>query len=538
MIFVRRLATARVPKGSSKKALLPKGWEAVIGIECHAQLTAPTKLFSGESVLTATKPPAFDAPQNTLVAPFDVAYPGTLPRMQDGVVDAALRAALALNCTIAPLSTFDRKHYFYPDLPSGYQITQQYRPFATDGSVQLRVADGHLQNEHDELQVPVTRVQLEQDTAKTLHFEVGGGQAQSFLDYNRAGVALVEIVSAPVMHTPEHAGAYVRKLRELLRSVGASDGNMNEGSLRCDVNVSIHRIGDEYGVRCELKNLNSIRFMMHAISYEVQRQYDIIASGGTVDQESRGFDEARGTTYLMRGKADAPDYRYMPDPNIPALSIDERRVGRVRESLPELPDARHDRLRAQYGLSVRDVNVLTRINAEDDVVPTGCAGVPSGALLPHAVDYFERLVLLGAPAQAAVNWVAHELLKQLNAASRPFTANPVVPETLVELIALVSDGVITASTGRELLGEMVRTAEIPVSVRDVVVSRGLERLATRETLMPLCEEIAAERPEDIAAIRGGRDKAIMRLVGEVMRRAGGRADAALATDLLREIVAR
>lgn len=534
-LLARSLATSAC---AQKKALLPAGWEAVIGIECHAQLTAPSKLFS------ATAPPALDTPQNTLAAPFDVAYPGTLPRLRDGVVDAALRAALALECTVAPRSTFDRKHYFYADLPAGYQITQQYSayaltdPFARDGSVRLRYADGYLQSERDELQVPVTRVQLEQDTAKTLHFETGdGSSAQSFLDYNRAGVALVEIVSAPVMSTPEHAGAYVRKLRELLRSVGASDGNMNEGSLRCDVNVSVRQTGGAHGVRCEIKNLNSVRFMMHAITYEVQRQFAIIQGGGVVEQESRGFDEARGTTFLMRGKADAPDYRYMPDPNVPALIVSDERVGSIRDALPELPDARHDRLRAQYGLSVRDVNVLTRINAEDDAVPQGSDAAPN-ARIPHAVDYFERLVRLGTPAQAAVNWVAHDLLKQLNAASCAFVDNPVVPETLVELIAIVGDGTITAATGRELLAEMVKTRTMPASVRACVAERGLERLATRQSLMPLCQAVAASRPDDVAAVRGGRDKAVMRLVGEVMRRAGGRADAALAAELLREVIAR
>ena len=529
-----RLLTRRfhaTPRALKPKALLPRGWEAVIGIECHAQLTAPSKLFS------RTAPPALDTEPNTLVAPFDVAYPGTLPRLQDSVVDAAVRAALALECAVAPVSTFDRKHYFYPDLPAGYQITQQYHPFAHGGSVRLRFADGYLAHERDELTVPVTRVQLEQDSAKTLHLATGSGAAQTFLDYNRAGVALVEIVSAPVMRSPEHAGAYVRKVRELLRSVGASDGNMNEGSLRCDVNVSIRPVGGAFGARCEIKNLNSVRFMMHAITHEVQRQFAVVERGGAVEQESRGFDEARGTTYAMRGKGDAPDYRYMPDPNIPALCIGAERVHAVREQLPELPDARHDRLRAQYGLSVRDVNVLTRINAEDDAVPRGCA-VPAGTQLAHAVDYFERLVRLGAPAQAAVNWVAHELLKQLNAADTPFAANPVLPETLTELIGVVADGTVTAATARELLAEMVRTRTPMPDVRAVVAERALGRLATRDTLFPLCEAVAAAHPDDIAAVRRGRDKAIMRLVGQVMRRAHGRADAALAGTLLREIIAR
>lgn len=294
-------------------------------------------------------------------------------------------------------------------------------PFATDGHVELRFEDGYLSSEAEEVCVPIERVQLEQvrcrciacshqDTAKTTHFAMGAGTATvrsadvtqqeraTFLDFNRAGVAIIEVVSDPAMRTPEQAGAYVRKLRDLLRCVGASDGNMNEGSLRCDANVSIHRIGEPFGPRCELKNLNSVKFMVHALTQEIARQYDSHERGVAVVQESRGFDEANGITYSMRSKEDAVDYRYMPDANLPPLRAHHEYVEHIRAALPELPDDRHDRLRRDYGLSVRDVNVLARLNAEDDAP---VAGAPANV---DAVSFFEDVVRMGTDAQTAVNW--------------------------------------------------------------------------------------------------------------------------------------
>ncbi|WFC95931.1 hypothetical protein MBRA1_002586 [Malassezia brasiliensis] len=512
-----------------RKALLPDGWEAVVGIECHAQLNVPHKLFSPTTTPHAASAPSSGTLPNTHVAPFDAGYPGTLPRLQNSAVAAALRAALALQCTIVPRSYFDRKHYFYADQPMGFQITQKR------GS-----------HEDEALQVPIEQVQLEQDTAKSTYYlmDVGDEQRRTqLLDFNRAGVALIEIVSAPAMRTPEQAGAYVRKVRDLLRCVDASDGNMNEGSLRCDVNVSIHKIGEPFGARCEIKNLNSVKFLMQAIAYEVQRQYAEVAAGNTVEQMSRGFDEARGVTYAMRSKEDAPDYRYLHEPNIPPLDVRASEVEVIRAALPELPDERHTRLRETYGLSIRDVNVLTRVNAEDDAaMPIEWERRAGVDYCASAVDFFEALVHDGIEPQTAVNWTIHHLLKELNAAGVPFCYSPVPPMVLAELIRVVEEQVITPKTAHTLLREMITTRTIPydgttLRIRDLIESRALGQLRTDEQLRPICEAVLEEHAKDVAAVRSGKTKALQKLVGAVMRRTGGRADAVAASMLLAALIA-
>ncbi|PKI85229.1 Pet112p [Malassezia vespertilionis] len=457
-----------------------------------------------------------------------------MPRIQDAPVNAALNAALALGCTIAPYSTFDRKHYFYADLAQGYQITQQ--------RVSIRFEDGYLKSEDEALDVPILHVQLEQDTAKLTRVAldtVGGNTHHAnLLDFNRAGVALIEIVSAPVMHTPEQAGAYVRKVRDLLRCVGASDGNMNEGSLRCDANVSIHKIGTPFGVRCEIKNVNSVKFMMQAIAYEIQRQYKEIASGKVVHQESRGFDEASGKTYSMRSKELAEEYRYMPELNLGPLYVDEKRVAVLRAALPELPDARHARLRDQYGLSIRDVNVLTRVNAEDDGVDAPASMRMRNAAYTyhdHAVEFFEVLVQRGIAPQAAVNWTIHHLLRQLNAASIPFKYSPIPPSLLADVIELVEQESITAETAQKLLGDMVKTQTIPVDLREFVARHNMAKLSEEE-LHTLCANVIADHPKDVEAIRNGKSKAMMKLVGAAMRSSNGRADAQAAAQRLQALI--
>lgn len=377
----------------------------------------------------------------------------------------------------------------------------------------------------------------------------GGPRRVQLLDYNRAGVALIEIVSAPAMRTPEQAGAYVRKVRDLLRCVGASDGNMNEGSLRCDVNVSIHKLGTPYGARCEIKNLNSVKFLMQALgtcrahpAYEIQRQYAQVSAGHAIEQESRGFDEARGTTYLMRSKEDAPDYRYVHEPNLPPLVVTRERVSALRDALPELPDERHTRLRKSYELSVRDVNVLTRVNAEDDTAAPVEWERPVGVqYCANAVEFFEALVEDGIAPQSAVNWTIHHLLKELNAAQVPFCYSPIPPMVLAELIRLVDERRITSKTAHTLLREMITTRMIPydgaLRIRETVEARGLSQLRTDAELRPLCTAVLEEHPEDVAAVRSGKKKALQKLVGAVMRRSGGRADAVAAADLLAALLA-
>ncbi|WFD44334.1 hypothetical protein MPSI1_003001 [Malassezia psittaci] len=454
-----------------------------------------------------------------------------------------------MNCTIADRSIFERKHYFYADQPLGYQITQRRSPYAYSGSVSVCFEDGFLSSEEASLQVPIEQIQLEQDTAKSSYFmkdSENGTKRIQLLDFNRAGVALIEIVSAPAMRTAEQAGAYVRKIRDLLRCVNASDGNMNEGSLRCDANVSIHRMGTPFGTRCEIKNLNSVKFLLQAVTYEMQRQYTLLESGGTIQQESRGFDEARGVTYLMRSKEDAPDYRYMHEPNLTPLQVTREQLDKVRAGLPELPDDRNLRLRLQYSLSTRDLNVLTRVNADDDVaVP-----LPEGTKQPqpeqhhtrNAVDFFEAVVCEGIEPQSAMNWTIHHLLKELNAAQVPFAESPIPPTVLAELIRNVSNGTITTKTAHYLLRESI-SGQISlykgseVCVKEVITSLELNQLRTPQELRPYCTAVLQQHPKDVQAIHNGKTKALQKLVGAVMRESSGRADAIAATKLLKEMLA-
>lgn len=413
--------------------------------------------------------------------------------------------------------------------------------------------DGYLASQDAALDVPIEHLQLEQDTAKSTYAATDSGVHLSLLDFNRAGVALVEIVSAPVLRTSEQAGAYVRKLRQLLRCVGASDGNMNEGSLRCDANVSVRRKGEEFGTRCEIKNLNSVKFMMHALDYEIQRHYTLLARGESVIQETRGFDEARGTTYTLRDKEKSVDYRFMPEPNVGPLRITNDRIEALRAALPELPDARHKRLREQYGLSPRDINVLMRLNAEDDTRgPSANVAMHANyAYFANAVDYFEALVRLKCPPQVAANWTIHLLPKHLGAMDLPFCLNPLPPAVVAELVHMVDEELITRtfepltaeSTANSLLRDFIQARTFPttpageLALRSHVREQALSRLQ-RSELVPICADVAARFPEEVAAIRKGKDKVLMRLVGEAMRLTQGRADPAQLTEVLREEVAK
>ncbi|KAN0064024.1 hypothetical protein ACQY0O_003630 [Thecaphora frezii] len=549
-------SSARTDASASAAARYPPlgpGWQAVIGVECHAQIKDSQKLFSTALLPTASSEP------NTLVAPFDAAHPGTLPVLNRSALCLAVRASIALGCTVHPHSRFDRKHYFYSDLPAGYQITQKYAPLANCGHVLLSFEDGHLARPEDEVVVEIEQLQLEQDTAKSTYFDTGtvsradeaaGDQRPSmrrgFVDLNRAGTGLMEIVSGPQMRSPEQAGAYVRKLQELLRHVGASDGNMQEGSLRCDVNVSVNRVGEPFGTRCEIKNLNSVKFMMNAISYESHRQVAILEQGGKVEQETRGYDEARGTTFKLRGKEDAPDYRYMPDPNLPPIILTESQIKAIRESLPELPDARRARLKSQYGLSSRDINVLMRVGAEDEgsgrAQTQSVVGPVSNAEEGNAVDYFEQ-VAKGRDAQVALNWIIHELLKEFNAHNLAFREDYFPAQHLSELIDLVETGKVTGTTAKAVLGETIAarakgvqaTAEAAsMTILELFTSRGLLALNSREDLLPLCRKAIEVLPEEAEKVRRGNLKVIMRIVGQVMKEAKGRADAKLVHQVVLE----
>uniref|UniRef100_V5EDW4 Asn/Gln amidotransferase domain-containing protein n=2 Tax=Kalmanozyma brasiliensis (strain GHG001) TaxID=1365824 RepID=V5EDW4_KALBG len=487
---------------------------------------------------------------------------------------------MALNCHVHPESRFDRKHYFYSDLPAGYQITQKYAPLANNGKVKLGFEDGYLPSAEDEVTVEIEQLQLEQDTAKSSYFDTGttsrfnedeqsshasrddqGSEGttratlheaddervgRSFVDLNRAGAGLMEIVSGPQMRSPEQAGAYVRKLQELVRRVGASDGNMQEGSLRCDVNVSVNRIGDPFGTRCEVKNLNSVRFMMNAISHESQRQVKIIEEGGRIEQETRGYNESDGTTFRLRGKEDAPDYRYMPDPNLPPVLLSERQLQALREGMPELPDARRARLSEQYGLAPRDINVLMRVGSEDErdgraatIVSQQPDEQQQGS---DAVEYFER-VAKGRSAQTALNWIIHELMKSLNARNLPFRDYLLPADHFGELIDLVESGRVTGTTAKSVIADILASADTDRAISlaslrelakassspmfDLLKQEDLLALASEDDLLPLIRSALDRLPDEVAQVRKGNLKVAMRIVGQVMKDANGRADAKL-----------
>ena len=542
-------------------------------MECHVQIKDKHKLFSTAELPTPSSIP------NTHVTAFDAAHPGTFPTLNRSALRLAARTALALNCQVHPESRFDRKHYFYSDLPAGYQITQKYAPLANNGKVKLSFDEGHLPSPEDEVVVEIEQLQLEQDTAKSSYFDTGttsrfdegasstgGGNddgapkatlheaddervGRSFVDLNRAGAGLMEIVSGPQMRTPEQAGAYVRKLQELVRRVGASDGNMQEGSLRCDVNVSVNRVGEPFGTRCEVKNLNSVRFMMNAISYESHRQVQLLQQQGRVEQETRGYNESNGTTFRLRGKEDAPDYRYMPDPNLPPILLSPQQIQALRDDLPELPDARRARLSQQYGLAPRDINVLMRVGSEDERDGRVAMHLSDGdapQTSSDAVEYFES-VASGRNPQTALNWIIHELMKGLNARNLPFREWFLPADYLGQLIDLVESGQVTGTTAKSVVADLLSSSQhdgknehvitlaalrdtaqtTSTPVLELLRQKELLALATEEDLLPLVQSALERLPDEVAQVKKGNVKVAMRIVGQVMKDANGRADAKL-----------
>lgn len=429
--------------------------------------------------------------------------------------------------------------------------------------------------------VEIEQLQLEQDTAKSSYFDTGTTSRfdqssnqehdspkatlhdvhdervrRSFVDLNRAGSALIEIVSGPQMSTPEQAGAYVRKLQELVRRVGASDGNMQEGSLRCDVNVSVNRVGQAFGTRCEVKNLNSVRFMMNAISYESHRQVKLLESQGRVEQETRGYNESDGTTFRLRGKEDAPDYRYMPDPNLPPILLSEQQIKELSEELPELPDATRTRLGQQYGLTSRDVNVLMRLGSEDDrdgrVSIQRLDEKEEGS---DAVEYFEKVASGGRNPQTALNWIIHELMKGLNARNLPFKEWFLPAEYLGQLIDLVQSGKVTATTAKSVIAQLLSSVQSQANhqaislkklqeaantsvspVFDLLKQNELLALVTKEDLLPLVESALDRLQDEVAQVKKGNVKVAMRIVGQVMKDANGRVDAKVVHQTILELL--
>ncbi|KAF8505869.1 GatB/GatE catalytic domain-containing protein [Russula emetica] len=482
------------------------GWQVVIGIETHAQIKSREKLFSRGLTsffcLSETWTPDLASKPNAHVSPYDAAFPGTLPRINSTCINLAIRTAIALKSDIQRRSTFDRKHYFYSDLPAGYQITQYYSPIAQGGHVVLPQSN---------VSVRIQQIQLEQDTGKSM---VEPRRRLPSIDLNRAGVGLMEIVSKPDMRSPEEAGEYVRTLQAVLRSVAASDGNMEQGSLRCDVNVSVNRQGQAPGTRCEIKNLNSIRFMLAAIGSEVHRQIGILDSGELVSQETRGFNEDTGETFTLRIKEGAPDYRYMPDPNLPPLLLTPEYIASVRDEMPALANEIRKRLSLR-GLSPQDIDMLMAVDSGNDV------GL-DGRLNSGAVTYFEALAE-GRGSKMVVNWILHELLGQLSLRRKPFRENPLSVGQMGGLIDMVRDGMVTGSSGKMLLRHML---DHPSSEAPSELAERLGLLANRgdDFLERLCTQVIAEMPEEADAMRRGVPHVINKLLGRVMKSSKGTAD--------------
>ena len=477
-------------------------WEVVIGLEVHAQVTSNAKLFSGAAT-------AFGAEPNSQVSLVDAAMPGMLPVPNGECVRQAVRTGLALNATVNRWSRFDRKNYFYADLPQGYQISQLYHPIVGEGAIEIE-PEGQAAKT-----IGIERLHLEQDAGKLMHDQ---HPTRSYVDLNRSGVALMEIVSRPDMRSPAEAGAYLRKLRAILRYVGSCDGNMEQGSMRADVNVSVRKPGDPFGTRTETKNVNSVRFVMAAIEHEARRQIDVIEGGGTIVQETRLFDPDRGETRSMRSKEDAHDYRYFPDPDLLPLELDEAFLDACRASLPELPDAKRRRYEDQLGLSAYNAEVIT-------------ADVETArwfeALLGHADKPAET-------AKAAANWLTSDLFGALNRLGRSIADSPVSPAQGAALLGLVADGTLSGSLAKQVFEVMLETGDDPAAI---VEARGLRQTSDTGAIEAEIANVLAANPDKVAEYRGGKDKLFGFFVGQTMRAMGGKANPGVVNDLLRQALA-
>lgn len=477
------------------------GYELVIGLEVHAQLMTATKIF-------CTCPASSGNEPNTSTCPRCLGLPGTLPVLERAAVELALKAALALQCTVHRTSQFARKSYFYPDLPKGYQITQHDRPLATGGRLRIPLAEGAA----EERWVAIRRLHLEEDAGKSMHLPAGSGtagaagEAGSLVDFNRCGVPLIEIVSEPALRSPEEASSYLKELRSLLRYLGVCDGNMEEGSFRCDANLSLRRRGEQVlGTRTELKNLNSFRYIRAALHAEALRQAALLSRGQPIAQETRLFDPASGHTLGMRGKEESHDYRYFPEPDLPELVVDEPWLAALSAALPELPHQRRQRYREELGLPPADAAVLT--------VERGIA------------DYFEAVLAAGAPAKPAANWLMTELLRRWDGVSGP---PPVPPARLAELLALLGSGELTGTLAKRVWELMVERGGSP---REIIAAEGLVPAAESE-LAPVVERVLAEHPAQVASYRAGKKTLLGFFVGQAMRATAGKGDAARLKELL------
>ena len=469
-------------------------WEVVIGLEVHAQVTSNSKLFSGSS----TK---FGAEPNTQVSLVDSAFPGMLPVINEYCIQQAVKTGLGLNAKINTYSVFDRKNYFYADLPQGYQISQYKNPIVGEGKITLDLPNGTKT-------IGIERLHLEQDAGKSIH---DLDPSNTYVDLNRSGVALMEIVSKPDLRSPDEVNAYIKKLRSIMRYLGTCDGNMQEGSLRADVNVSVRKEGDkELGTRCEIKNVNSIKFMQMAIAYEAQRQVELLESGKSIDQETRLFDTKKNETRSMRSKEDAHDYRYFPDPDLLPLNLDKELIENIKKNLPELPDQKKERFIKDYSLNAYEANVLV---SEKEIS-----------------DYFEE-VIKNSDIKLAKNWIMGDLFASLNDKNISISESPVTAKKMSQLIDSISSGVISGRTAKEVFEVMKETGEEP---NKIIESKGLQQKSDPKELEAIIEKILTEYKDKVDQYKSGKDKLFGFFVGQVMKVSGGKANPQLVNEILKK----
>lgn len=474
-------------------------YEAVIGLEVHVELKTNTKIFCSCTT-------EFGGDPNTHVCPGCLGFPGTLPVMNKKAVEYAVRAGLALNCAINPYSCFDRKNYFYPDLPTAYQISQYFHPICKEGYVEIELGG-------KKKKIRINRIHLEEDAGKLLHSGSSITSSQySMADYNRASVPLIEIVSEPDMRSPEEARAYLEKLRAILEYTGVSDVKMEQGSLRCDANISLRPVGStEFGTKTEIKNMNSFRSLQRALEYEIDRQQDVLEEGGTIIQETRGWDEEKGITSSMRSKEEATDYRYFPDPNLPPIVLDPAWIKTIKASLPELPDARKERLVKECGLSEYDAGIITSSRS--------------------LAEFFDRTVVLFNEPKTVANWMMGEYLRLLNAEGLEVSESKVTPEKLAALLKLQADGKISGKMAKVVFEELFNTGKEPETI---VKEKGMVQISDTGALEEIVMKVLAANPQSVADYQAGKEKAIGFLVGQVMKETKGQANPGIVNQLLKK----
>ncbi len=470
-------------------------YEAVIGLEVHAQMLTETKIFCGCSTKFGSEP-------NTQTCPVCIGMPGVLPVLNNKALQFAIKTGLATRCRISSYSRFARKNYFYPDLPKGYQISQYELPICEHGLLEI-IVDGTMRN------IGITRIHMEEDAGKNIH---EGSGNYSFVDLNRAGVPLMEIVSEPDIRSPREAVEYMQKLRQMLRYLGVCDGNMEQGSLRCDANVSVRLAGTpEFGTRTEVKNINSFKFVEKALEYEIKRQINVVGSGGRVIQETRLWDPDRGITESMRGKEEAHDYRYFPEPDLVPIVVEEEWVSEIMASLPELPDVRRERFVVEYGLHAASAGLLASERT--------------------LADWYEEAVKLGGQPKPVANWVTGELMRLLNEDNKPFEDCPLQPARLVDMLKLIDNGTISGKIAKTVFEEMYRTDQSP---EGIIRGKGLVQISDAGEIEKMVDNIVSKHANEAERFRAGEAKLMGFFVGQVMKAMKGKANPQMVNDLLKK----